>query len=408
VRGSTAAKSKPTRANRTSRVAQPAREEALELTILMPCLNEAESVAQCIQAAQRFLDRSGVSGEILVADNGSTDGSAELAARAGARVIHVEKRGYGSALLEGIRQARGKYVITGDSDGSYDFDNLEPFVDKLRENVDLVVGDRFRGGIAPRAMPVLHRYFGNPFLSFLGRLFFPPGVRDFHCGLRGFNREAILALDLKMQGMEFASEMVVRASLARLTIAELPTTLSPAGRSRPPHLRTWRDGWLNLRFLLLFSPSWLFLYPGIAILCFGLIVTTLLLPGPVAVSPHVTLDIHTFIVGCIALLVGTQFISFAVLSRRYATSRGFLPPPVHASRYELLHNLEAMLIVAALILVGGLGGIAYSFFSWAAIDFGPMQYPALLRVLTISCTLVALAMQIGLTGFLLALFGIDD
>ena len=378
----------------------------LELTILMPCLNEAETLAVCIEKASAFLDRSGIVGEILVADNGSTDGSVEIARQRGARVIEVPRRGYGSAILAGIKEARGDYVVMGDADGSYDFSQLDAFVDRLNEGYDLVVGDRFAGGIAPGAMPPIHRYLGNPVLSFLGRLFFPPGVKDFHCGMRGFRRDAALALGLRMPGMEFASEMVVRSLLARQRIAEVPTTLSPDGRTRPPHLRTWRDGWRHLRFLLLFSPRWLFLLPGIAILAFGVALTVLLLPGPINVAPRITLDIHTFIVGCLALLVGTQCISFALISRRYAASRGFVPLPAgdrSASRY----SLERVLICSGVVLLIGLGGVAYCVFRWAALDFGPIAYPALVRILLISSTLVALAIQVALTAFLSALFEID-
>lgn len=378
----------------------------LELTILMPCLDESETLAICIEKASDFLERTGILGEILIADNGSTDGSVEIALKQGARVIQVARRGYGAALLAGIEEAKGTYVIMGDGDGSYDFSRLDQFVEKLREGCDLVIGDRFEGGIAAGAMPAAHRYLGNPVLSFLGRLFFPPGVNDFHCGLRGFRREAALKLGLRMPGMEFASEMVVRALLARQKIAEVPTTLRPDGRSRPPHLRTWRDGWRHLRFLLLFSPRWLFLYPGIAILGLGISLTALLLPGPISVAPHVTLDIHSFVVGCFALLVGTQCISFAFVSRRYAESRGFLPAAA-GDRYQSPYSLEKVLLCAGLVLCIGLGGIGYCVVKWASLDFGPIAYPALVRILLVSSTLVALAIQIALAAFLSAMFEID-
>lgn len=238
---------------------------ACELTILMPCLNEAETLARCITKARAFLIRSGIVGEVLIADNGSTDGSQQIAAVQGARVVAVKKKGYGSALLGGIHAARGRYVIMGDSDDSYDFSRLDGFVEKLRDGCQLVMGNRFLGGIEPGAMPALHRYLGNPVLSTIGRLFFRSPCGDFHCGLRGFDRDAVLALDLQSPGMEFASEMVVKATIRELRIAEVPTTLSPDGRSRPPHLKSWRDGWRHLRFLLLFSPRWLFLFPGAAL-----------------------------------------------------------------------------------------------------------------------------------------------
>ena len=378
----------------------------LELTILMPCLNEAETLAVCIEKASAFLGRSGIVGEILIADNGSTDGSVEIAREHGARVIEVSRRGYGSALIAGITEAHGDYVIMGDADGSYDFSRLDAFVDRLNEGYDLVIGDRFAGGIAPGAMPPIHRYFGNPVLSFLGRLFFPPGVRDFHCGLRGFRRDSALALSLTMPGMEFASEMVVRALLAQQRIAEVPTTLSPHGRTRPPHLRSWRDGWRHLRFLLLFSPRWLFLFPGIAILAFGVALTALLLPGPTNLAPGITLDIHTFIVGCLSLLIGTQCISFAFISRRFAASRGFVPLP-NGDGLHSRYSLERVLIGAGVVLLIGVGGVAYCVWQWAALDFGPIAYPALVRILLISSTLMALAIQVALTAFLSALFEID-
>jgi glycosyltransferase involved in cell wall biosynthesis len=379
----------------------------IELTILMPCLNEAETLAGCIEKASGYLARSGVKGEVLIADNGSTDGSIEIAEGLGARVVHVPIRGYGAALLHGIAAARGRFVIMGDSDLSYDFENLESFVEKLRGGCDLVMGNRFRGGIAPDAMPFLHKYLGNPVLSFIGRLFFLIPVGDFHCGLRGFNRQAILDLNLKSLGMEFASEMVVRSSLAGLSIAEAPTTLAKDGRSRPPHLRTWRDGWRHLRFLLLFCPRWLFLYPGIAVLAFGLILSLALLPGPIALSPNISIDVHTLIVGCFAVLVGTQLISFAVISRRYAAARGFLPGSRYLDDYGEWITLEKILIPALVLFVLGLGGIAYCVFRWVAVDFGPLQYSELIRVLTLSATAVAMGLQIAFTAFLMAMFDID-
>ncbi len=238
----------------------------MELTVVMPCLNEAETVATCVTKAVKFLADSGVSGEVVLADNGSTDGSQQLAADAGARVVPVSDKGYGNALMGGILAARGEYVIMGDADDSYDFSNLMPFVTELRNGADLVMGNRFKGGIAPGAMPPLHRYLGTPVLSFIGRLFFRSKIGDFNCGLRGFRRDSAIALGLQATGMEFASEMIVKSALAHQKIVEVPTTLAKDGRSRPPHLNTWRDGWRHLRFLLLFSPTWLFLLPGLVLL----------------------------------------------------------------------------------------------------------------------------------------------
>src|SRR3954471_20586786 len=276
--------------------------EACELTILMPCLNEAATLASCIAKARGFLARSGIRGEVLVADNGSTDGSQTIAEAAGARVVHIAERGYGNALKNGIRAARGRYVIMGDSDDSYNFSNLGLFVEKLREGYHLVMGNRFQGGIRPGAMPSLHYYFGNPIITMLGRLFFSSPCSDFYCGLRGFEREAILALDLQASGMEFALEMVVKATNSKLRIAEVPTTLSPDGRNRPPHLRSWRDGWRSLRFYLLFSPRWLFLYPGTAIFLSGILTMGWLLLGPLTIG-GISFDIHTLLYAAVAIII---------------------------------------------------------------------------------------------------------
>lgn len=379
----------------------------MELTILMPCLNEAETLATCIDKAQSFLERSGIDGEVLIADNGSTDGSIDIAQDHGARVVHVPTKGYGAALGYGIAQAQGDFVIMGDSDDSYDFSRLEAFVGALRQGADLVMGNRFKGGIAKGAMPFLHRYLGNPVLSFIGRLFFRIPVGDFHCGLRGFRRDSILKLNLETSGMEFASEMVVKAALARLEIVEVPTTLSQDGRSRPPHLRTWRDGWRHLRFLLLFSPRWLFFYPGLVLFGLGLITAFAVAFGPVHVSNHVTLDIHSAIAGCMAMLVGAQCISFAVIARRYATSVGLLPPSeTNLEKLRVPFHLETSLLVAAVLALLGLSGVVYSIHVWVGRDFGPLPYGELVRVLMYSCTAVAMGLQIAFTSFLSALLDI--
>lgn len=382
-------------------------QSSLELTILMPCLNEAETLAVCIDKAQAYLQKSGVSGEVLIADNGSTDGSIEIARQHGARVVHVPIRGYGAALSHGIANARGKYVIMGDSDDSYDFSKLDLFIAKLREGNDLVMGNRFRGGIAPGAMPFLHKYLGNPVLSFVGRLFFSIPVRDFHCGLRGFNRDRILALNLNTTGMEFASEMVVRSALAKYAITEVPTTLAKDGRSRPPHLRTWRDGWRHLRFLLLYSPRWLFFYPGLITFAIGAILTFALLPGPVTVARGITLDVHSIIAGCITMLIGTQCISFALVARRYAAARGLLPDEYTLKRYVSPLTLERLLIVAGLLLVAGLVGVVRCIMVWGDVGFGPLRYGELIRLLVVSGTSVALGMQLGFTSFLSAMLDIE-
>src|SRR3972149_7035085 len=301
-----------------------------ELSILMPCLNEAETLAKCLLKARCALESLNISGEIIVADNGSIDGSQEIAKSYGAKIVNVAARGYGAALMGGIKEARGEFVIMGDADDRYDVSALDSFLAKLREGYDLVMGNRFKGGIAPGAMPFLHKYLGNPVLSGLGRLFFKNRIGDFHCGLRGFKKSSIESLGLNTTGMEFASEMVVKAALNGLRITEVPTTLSRDGRSRPPHLRTWRDGWRHLRFLLIYSPRWLFLYPGLALLALGLTGIVLLFPGELRIGSN-ALGVHTFVAACMAVLIGVQSITFAAIARRYATLRGLLPPSARCS-----------------------------------------------------------------------------
>ncbi|HEY0663115.1 MAG TPA: glycosyltransferase family 2 protein, partial [Thiobacillaceae bacterium] len=297
----------------------------MELTILMPCLNEVRTVAACVREAQGYLERSGLTGEVLVADNGSTDGSQQAAREAGARVVDVPRRGYGAALQAGVEAARGRWVVMGDSDCSYDFSRLDPFLEKLRANADLVMGNRFQGGIEPGAMPFLHRYLGNPVLSFIGRLFFRTSIGDFHCGLRAFSRDAILRLGLVNPGMEFASEMVAKAALAGLTIQEVPTTLRPDGRDRPPHLRTWRDGWRHLKFLMLFCPRWLFLYPGAALLLGGLLGLALLQqPWSPNAQP---LRVHSMLYMAGAMMLGMQLLQLAVLTKWVGVLSGIVPQP---------------------------------------------------------------------------------
>lgn len=376
-----------------------------ELTILMPCLDEAETLGSCIDKARRFLEGSGIQGEILIADNGSTDASREIAVRHGARVVSVELKGYGAALQGGIVAARGRLVVMGDADDSYDFSSLMPFVQKLRGGADLVIGNRFKGEIAPGAMPFLHRYLGNPLLSFLGRLFFSVPIGDFHCGLRGFDRERLLALDLRTTGMDYASEMIVRAALAGYSIAEVPTRLKCDGRSRRPHLRTWSDGWKHLRFLLLYSPRWLFLYPGIALLGLGILGVATLLPG-IRYIGSVGLDIHTFIVACITILLGMQSISFAVIARRFGAQRGFIPP---SSRYtQLLEwcSLERMLALALGLLFLGVVGFGWCIGTWASLGFGPLRDATLLRLLMLSLTAIAASIQLAFSAFLAAIIEI--
>ena len=379
----------------------------MELTILMPCLNEAETLGVCIDKALGFLARAGVEGEVLVADNGSTDGSRAIAEARGARVVPVAERGYGAALRGGIAASRGRFIIMGDADDSYDFSRLEGFLSALRGGADLVMGNRFQGGIRPGAMPRLHHWLGNPLLSFIGRLFFKIRVHDFHCGLRGFNAQAIRALDLRTAGMEFASEMVVRAALAKLKVAEVPTTLSPDGRSRPPHLRTWRDGWRHLKFLLIYCPRWLFLYPGVFLLALGAAVTALLLPGTVWVG-GIGFENKTFIAGCLCLLVGVQSVTFSLQVRRYASRQGYLPR--HQRYATFLENLtlERLALAALVLFAAGCGGLVWCLVSWWGAFFGSFDSPMATRLMALSITLLAAATQIFLTAFLGAIMDVSQ
>ena len=374
----------------------------LELTILMPCLDEAETLATCIGKAQSFLATEGIAGEVLIADNGSTDGSQEIARAHGARVVDVPERGYGNALRFGSKAALGRYVIMGDADDSYDFLHLMPFVEKLREGYDLVMGDRFAGGIAPGAMPFLHRYLGNPVLSFLGRAFFKTGVHDFHCGLRGYRREAIEDLALKTTGMEYASEMVVAASLAGLRICEVPTTLSPDGRSRRPHLRTWRDGWRHLKFLLMYCPRWLFLYPGIAFFTIGILGLALLARGPIELGT-LSLDIHTMLFMAGFVIVGLQTMLFKLLSDTFAVSSGYLR--VGEKQKERLGriNTEPFVLLGILLFAIGLAIAVRSFGGWASTGYGDLDPQQTMRPVIISWTLIISGIMLVGNGFFLGI-----
>ena len=380
--------------------------ETLELTILMPCLNEAETIEVCVKKAMGYLERSGVSGEVLIADNGSTDGSQALAESCGARVVAAPEKGYGAALIAGIKAAHGKFVIMGDADDSYDFENLDGMTQHLREGAELVMGNRFQGGIAKGAMPFLHRYLGNPVLSFIGRLFFSIPVGDFHCGLRGFSRESILNLGLKSPGMEFASEMVVKASLNKLRIEETPTTLKPDGRSRPPHLKTWRDGWRHLRFLLIHSPRWLFIYPGTVLAVLGLAGAATLALGEVRMPSGVTLDIHSLVVSCFAIMIGVQLVMFGALARRYQTLEGILPPSARFQKFLMGLSLEPILQSALVIFLAGVVGATWAVAHWASSGFGPILYNGVMRVLVLSLTGVAVAIQMAAAGFLASVFAL--
>jgi glycosyltransferase involved in cell wall biosynthesis len=373
----------------------------LELSIVMPCLNEAETLEKCIVKAKAYLERSGIAGEVVIGDNGSTDGSQDIARNAGARVVDVPRRGYGAALLGAIEASRGKYVIMGDSDDSYDFSNLDAFVEKLRAGYDLVMGNRFKGGIKPGAMPFLHRYLGNPVLSFIGRLFFRSSIGDFHCGLRGFRQDIVTVLGLQTTGMEFASEMVVKATLFQLKIAEVPTTLSPDGRSRPPHLRTWRDGWRHLRFLLIFSPRWLYLIPGIVLMSLGLVLGIAIVHGPKHAF-GVTFDTNTLIYAGTAMIIGFQSVVFGLLTRIYGMQAGFLPEKQALAWLRGHNTLEKGLVVGILLFLVGLGGSIYAILRWRAAEFGTLVYPDILRIVIPSAVAIIIGFQIMLGAFFLS------
>lgn len=374
----------------------------IELSIVMPCLNEAETIAVCVKKAKAFLDANSIAGEVIVADNGSTDGSQQIANALGARIVSVPARGYGAALIGGIEAARGRYVAMGDADDSYDFGGLMPFLDALRDGAELVMGNRFKGGIEAGAMPPLHRYLGNPVLSFLGRAFFDIPVGDFHCGLRAFRRESVLDLKLAAPGMEFASEMVVRASIGKLDIREVPTILRPDGRSRPPHLRTWRDGWRHLRFLLIYAPRFLFLYPGLALAVAGLFGVLGLLPGDVHVG-GVELGVHTMIFAAMAVLMGSQLIGLSLMARRYGTIAGMWPESGLMRGVRNWFTVERACILGGLMLAGGIAGAATATVIWASSGFGGMDPASLMRLTIPSMVLGCVGLQMVVTAFFIGL-----
>ncbi len=383
----------------------PDESSQLELSVVMPCLNEAETLETCIRKAKVSLEENGLRGEVVIADNGSTDGSQAIAERSGARVVPVAEKGYGAALLGGIGAARGRFVIMGDADDSYDFSNLMPFVEKLREGFDLVMGNRFKGGIAPGAMPPLHKYLGNPVLTGIGRLFFSSPAGDFHCGLRGFSKEAFARMDLQTTGMEFASEMVVKATLLKLRITEVPTTLSPDGRSRPPHLRSWRDGWRHLRFMLVYSPKWLFLYPGLLAMAVGLTVGAWLLPGPQTVK-GVTFDVHTMLYASGLVFIGFQAALFAMFTKVFAITEGLLPEePRLTSAFKYI-TLEVGLIVGAALFLAGAAGTGVAVAHWRGVSFGDLTPANELRIIIPSTLALALGCQTMLASFFFSVLGL--
>ncbi len=375
--------------------------EAIELSIVMPCLNEAETLAVCIDKAQGYLARSGVVGEVVIADNGSTDGSQQIARDHGARVVDVPQKGYGSALMGGIEASHGEYVIMGDADDSYDFSKLDPFVERLRAGDELVMGNRFKGGIAEGAMPPLHKYLGNPVLSWIGRVLFRSPIKDFHCGLRGFNRQSILDLHLQTTGMEFASEVVVKATLGGLRVSEVPTTLDKDGRSRPPHLRSWRDGWRHLRFLLIFSPRWLFLIPGAVAFLLGLLGTLFLAFGPL-VFGGVGFDLSSQVYLAALTVVGYQAILFAILTKIYAQHEGFnLPRSRSFDRLERRISLESGALAGLVLFLVGLAIGIWQFAVWAGGGFGALDPSATVRTAVLAALFMMLGAQTIMAGMFL-------
>jgi glycosyltransferase involved in cell wall biosynthesis len=380
-------------------------ERPVEVSFVMPCLNEAETLAGCIRAARGCIERHGLEAEIVVADNGSSDGSQEIARREGARVVEVTERGYGAALVGGFEAARGELLIMGDADLSYDFGEAMPMVEALRAGADLVMGSRFKGRIEPGAMPFLHRRLGNPVLSWLGRVLYRTDISDFHCGLRGLRKKAFRAMNLRTSGMELASEIVVKAATGGLRIAEVPVTLRRDGRTRAPHLRTWRDGWRHLKFLLTYSPRWLFLYPGLGFLALGAVAAAALFPGPLHLG-GIGFENKTFMAGCLCLLVGVQSITFSLLVRRYASRQGYLPR--HRRYAHLLDQLtlERLALVALVLFLLGGGGVAWCFLQWWEAFFGPFESPIATRLMVFSITILAAATQILLAAFLGAIMDV--
>lgn len=377
----------------------------LELTILMPCLNESETIGTCINKAQKWLSENHINGEILISDNGSTDGSQETALALGARVINVPQKGYGRALSWGIKAAHGKYIIMGDSDDSYDFSSLTPFIEKLREGYDLVMGNRFTGGIKKGAMPPLHQYLGNPLLSGIGKAFFHSDCSDFHCGLRGFNRESAVKMDLRTPGMEFASEMVIKATLLKMKICEVPTILYPDGRNRPPHLRSWSDGWRHLRFMLLYSPRWLFLYPGMLILLLGIIGFFGLATGPKKIS-GITFESNSLLIFSFAVIIGVQIILFSVYSKVYGMNEGYLPINKQLLQLLKLFRLETSIIIGAFLFLIGLSGLIVFIISWTSQGAGQLDTVSSIRQTIIWLMLIYFGLMFIFSGFFLSTLGI--
>jgi glycosyltransferase involved in cell wall biosynthesis len=378
-------------------------QQAIELSIVMPCLNESKTLGTCIQKAEMFLQRDSVNGEIIIADNGSTDGSTSIAEEMGARLVNVEKKGYGAALMGGIAIARGKYIIMGDADDSYNFSDLTPILNHLRQGYDLVMGNRFKGGILPGAMPFLHHYIGNPVLSWLGRLFYKAPIGDFHCGMRGFNKSSYEKWELQTSGMEFASEMIVKAMQFNHRIAEVPTVYSPDGRGHPSHLHTWRDGWRHLRFLLLFSPDWLFIIPGVSLLILGFLLILALVSGPIQIGA-LHFDLHYVILGSLMVLLGAQVISIGVYAKTFSITNHFIKSDVFI-RWFLKHfTLERGIIIGGLIFLVGLVIDSMILYQWVMSGFGTLGR---IREAILAMTLMVIGAQLVFSAFFISILQIQ-
>ncbi len=368
------------------------------VTVVMPCLNEAQTLETCIKKAQFYFTNNNIDGEIIIADNGSTDGSQDIAQKLGAKVVSIPQKGYGNALKGGINQAKGDYIIMGDADDSYDFSKLELFINKLNEGADFVIGNRFKGGIEKDAMPFLHKYLGNPVLSFLGRLFFNSKIGDFHCGLRGFTKEAYQKLELTTSGMEFASELIVKAHLNNLTIAEVPTILHKDGRNRKPHLNTWQDGWRHLRFLLLYSPKWLFFYPSAFMMLTGFILSLFLIIAPIKIG-NIVFDVHTLLYSTALFIVGFQFFVFYGLTKVFAVTHKLLPK---SDRYDAIFkfiSLEKGIVIGFLFTIIGIILSIFGFSIWSKENFGPLNVTETLRIIIPAVSIIVIGIQIILFSF---------
>lgn len=372
----------------------------------MPCLNEERTLPGCISVIQRFFSENNVDGEIIVADNGSTDGSITISQSLGAHIVPVSQRGYGSALAKGIQEAKNEFVIMGDSDGSYNFAEMGPIIEKLQEGNDFVIGNRFKGGIRAGAMPFLHKYLGNPVLSLIGRVFFQTGVRDIYCGLRGFRKQSALQLHLRSSGMEFAIEMIVKASQRKMRLCEVPVTLSPDGRDRPPHLRTWPDGWRSLRFLLLYSPRWLFLYPGITLMFLSALISARLMVGPILVN-GIGFDVQTLLFMSMFFSIGYQMVLFGMACKVVAISRNLIPAAPRVVAFFKTATLERGVLVGILLSLIGIISAGIAFYMWQVRAFGALDLQNSLRIVIPSALAICLGLQTIFSSFLISALSVE-